>query len=448
MNIRNKLIGLSKHDGTMRYLKNTSWLLAEKVLRMSVGLVVTVWVTRYLGPENFGIFSYAQSFVGLFVVIATLGLDSIVVRELVNSKEKRDQILGTAFYLKLIGALLVLVSLCIAMQFTEHSNQLNIYIFIIAAGTVFQSVNVIDYYLQSEVLSKYVVYSHLITLLLSSVIKLALIYFEAPLVYFVFVVLFDSLVIAVNQVCFYFYLKLSPLKWGFNKATAISMLKESYPLILAGVINSIYMKIDLVMINSMLSAESVGYYSSAVKLSEVWFGVGVLICNSLFPAIVNAKQISEQLYYSRVYKLFRSLTFVAYILALIVWLLSEQIILGLYGEEFIDASPVLSVHILSAIFVYLGVSSGRWLISEGLTKFNLYRNLAALFVNIGLNIVFINKFGIIGAAYASLISYIVGFYLFDLCFKNTRYILLLKTKALLLIFPYTPSKSVNTRVKN
>jgi len=448
MDIYNKLIGLWKHEGTMKYLKNTSWLLAEKILRMSVGLFVAVWVTRYLGPEGFGVFSYAQSFVGLFIVIATLGLDSIVVRELVKNKEKRDQILGTAFYLKLVGALIVLVFLCVAIQFTEHSNQLNVYIFIIAAGTVFQSVNVIDYYLQSEVLSKYVVYCNLITLLLSSVIKLVLIYFEAPLVYFVFVVLFDTLMIALTQLYFYINLKLSPLKWEFNKTIATSMLKESYPLILAGVINSIYMKVDLVMINNMLSAESVGYYSSAVKLSEVWFGVGVLICNSLFPAIVNAKQISEQLYYSRIYKLFRSLTFVAYMLALIVWLLSEKIITGLYGEKFIDASPVLSVHIFSAIFVYLGVSSGRWLISEGLTKFNLYRNLAALFVNISLNIVFINKFGIIGAAYASLISYIVGFYLFDLCFKNTRYILLLKTQALLLILPYTPTKAVNICVKN
>ena len=87
----------------MKYFKNTSWLFGEKILRMVVGLFVGVWVARYLGPEQFGLFSYAQSFVGLFTAIAGLGLDSIIVRELVKDESKRDALLGTAFRLKLIS---------------------------------------------------------------------------------------------------------------------------------------------------------------------------------------------------------------------------------------------------------------------------------------------------------------------------------------------------------
>ena len=84
-----KLKSLKNHQGFMRYFKNTSWLFAEKILRMVVGLFVGVWVARYLGPDKFGLFSYAQSFVGLFTAIATLGLDGIVVRELVSILKKR-----------------------------------------------------------------------------------------------------------------------------------------------------------------------------------------------------------------------------------------------------------------------------------------------------------------------------------------------------------------------
>ena len=92
------------HKGFIRYFKNTSWLFFEKFLRMAVGITVTVWIARYLGPEKFGLFSYAQAFVILFSSIAALGLDSIVVRELVKDERKRDFIIATAFYLKFVSA--------------------------------------------------------------------------------------------------------------------------------------------------------------------------------------------------------------------------------------------------------------------------------------------------------------------------------------------------------
>lgn len=220
--------------------------------------------------------------------------------------------------------------------------------------------------------------------------------------------------------------------WKFDKKIALFLLKDSYPLIIAGVINSICMKVDQVMIKEILDNTQVGYYAAAVKLSEVWFGIGVIICNSLFPAIVNAKKVSEELYYQRIYKLFLFLVVIAYILSIIVYFLSDYIILFLYGKEFIEASSGLAIHIFSAIFVYLGVSSGRWLIIENKTLLNLYRNIFGMIINIVLNIIFIPKFGIVGAAYASLIAYISAFYVMDIFQKETRNIFYLKTKSLLL----------------
>lgn len=89
--INHRFQDLIIHRGFRRYFANTSWLFAEKILRMVVGLFVGVWVARYLGPERFGLLSYAQSFVGLFSAFATLGLDEIVVRELVKDESKRDK---------------------------------------------------------------------------------------------------------------------------------------------------------------------------------------------------------------------------------------------------------------------------------------------------------------------------------------------------------------------
>ncbi len=428
-----KIKSLQNHQGFMRYFKNTSWLFAEKILRMAVGLFVGIWVARYLGPEQYGLLSYAQSFVGIFAIIATLGLDGIVVRELVKDESRRDELIGTAFWLKVIGAIAVLFLLAIAVQFTSNDHYTNTLVFIIASAIIFQSFNVIDFYFQSKVMSRYVVFANIISLFLSSLVKIILILYEAPLIAFAWVVLFDGIVLACGFIYFYIACNETFRNWKFSKSSAKNMLKDSYPLIIAGVINSIYMKVDQVMIKEMLDVTQVGYYSVAVKLSEVWFSVGVIICNSLFPAIVNAKKVSKEFYYQRLQNLFLFLVIIAYLLAIIVYFLSDFIILALYGKEFIKASSVLTIHIFSVIFVYLGVSSGRWLINENKTMLNFYRNLGGMAINIMLNVVFIEKYGIVGAAYASLIAYIIAFYLFDVFLLETRKIFIMKSKALLFI---------------
>ncbi len=262
---------------------------------MTLGFFVGIWVARYLGPERFGLFSYAQSFVALFAAIATLGLDGIVIRELVNDENQREKLLGTAFILRLVGAVLVLSLLAVSVFFHAKDYHTNSLIFIIASATVFQSFNVIDFYFQSAVLSKYVVYSNVFSLLLSSLIKVILILNQAPLVAFAYVILFDSLVLASGFVYFYVLKRLSIWRWRFDKVVATSLLKDSWPLILSGLVVSMYMKIDQIMIQNMLGSREVGQYAAAVRLSEVWYFIPMVISSSLFPAILNAKKISKEL---------------------------------------------------------------------------------------------------------------------------------------------------------
>ena len=139
------------------------------------GFFVGVWVASYLGPEKFGLLSYAGSFVGLFSAIATLGLDGIVVREIVKYPEEENEILGTAFILKLFGAILTLIVLYVAIHFTSNDKYTNTLIFIIASAVIFQAFNVIDMYFQAKVMSKYVVFANSISLLISSIVKIWLI---------------------------------------------------------------------------------------------------------------------------------------------------------------------------------------------------------------------------------------------------------------------------------
>ena len=206
--LKDKLKKIKLSSGFKKYFVNTSWLFFERVIGMAVGLFVGVYVARYLGPANFGLLSYAGSFVGLFAGIATLGLDNIVVRELVKDEKKRDELLGTTFVLKVIGSVLVIGMLTIAIRFTNNDNFTNLLIFIIAIGTIFQSFNVINCYFQAKVLSKYMVYVQLLSSISCSVIKLLLIYFNMGLIYFAIVTVLQSIVSVSGFIVMYMKQKL------------------------------------------------------------------------------------------------------------------------------------------------------------------------------------------------------------------------------------------------
>ena len=430
----NKLRALMKSQGAMRYLKNTSWLLGEKILRMTLGLFVGIWVARYLGPEQFGLFSYAQSFVALFAAIATLGLDGIVVRELVKCVDKRDELLGTAFLLKFIGALFVLLFLGVSVFLQSNDYQTSLIIFVVASATIFQSFNVIDFYFQSKVLSKYVVYGNIFSLLLSSIIKVILISNSAPLIAFAYVILFDSLVLASGFIYCYFLNRLSIFTWSFNKVLVKSLLKESWPLIISGLVVSMYMKIDQIMIKNMLGIVEVGQYAAAVRLSEVWYFIPMVISSSLFPAILNAKKISQELYCSRIQQLYDLMAWMAIAIAVPMTFLSDWVIHLLYGIQFSGSGGVLMIHIWSAVFVSLGVASSKWFIAEGLQRYSFYRTLAGAILNVLLNVILIPKYGIYGAAIATLTAQILSSYLFNAINQKSRITFILQSNALLLPF--------------
>ena len=410
----------TSHAGLRRYAANTSYMFAEQILRIFAGLFVGIYVTRYLGPEQFGIYSYATAFVALFGAIARLGLDSIVVRELVNHPEERDVYLGTAFWLKLVGAFIMLGFLAIAVQFFSNDATTNLYIFIIASGLIFQSFDVIDFYFQSKVLVKYVSITKLIQLGLSSLLKLYFIFIQADLFWFVMVSLVDQITLASSLVFVYWRQKISSFFGFFNFDVAKMLLINSWPLILSCLAISFYMRIDQVMIKEMLGEQEVGLYSAAVRLSEAWYFVPVIIATSLFPAIINAKKISQELFNKRLRRLYFIMIYFAVGVALPVTFMAEWIVTTLYGANYKDAGIVLSIHIWAGVFVGLGVVNGQWFLAEGLQKIATVNVLIGVITNVFLNYLLIPIYGITGVAFATLASYGVAAYLALLLHRKTR----------------------------
>jgi O-antigen/teichoic acid export membrane protein len=415
-----------------RYFTNTSWLLAERIVRLGINLFINLYVIRYLGPEEFGLLSYAISFASIFATISTLGLDNLLIRELVKEPDKRDALLGSAFTLKIIGAIISFALIAIALLFSNDSAYTVILILIIAASTLFQSFNVIDFYFQSQVQAKFSVYVQFTSSVVLMLIKLLMIYFNAPLILFAVVFTLESFFWAIGFSAVYKKNHLNIFAWKFNKEIALQLLKDSWPLILSGVVIAVYMKIGQVIVKKLMDDEQVGYYAAAVKLSEAWYFIPMAISTSLFPAIVNAKKVSEELYQDRMQKLYDLLAWTAIAIAVPVTFFSDIIVKILLGAEYLPSAPVLTIYIWAGVSTFLGVASSQYLINENLTKLAFYRTLIGMVVNIILNFALIPAYGIVGSAVATLVSYSLATFSIGIS-KNTFLQLKMMLKSIFMI---------------
>lgn len=413
-------------------------MFAEQILRLIAGLLVGIWVARYLGPGQFGVFSYAIAFAAIFSAIAKLGLDGIVVRDLVREPDQRDLYLGTAFWLKLGGAIVMLGAVALAMQLTSTDSTTNLYILIIASGAIFQSFEVVDFYFQSRVLSKFVSICKMTQLLISSLLKLYFIVTGADLIWFVLVTLVDQLTLALSLYIAYRYQKLGSFYRHFDLMTARQLLKDSWPLIFSGLVVMIYMRIDQIMIKEMLGEREVGVYSAAVRVSEVWYFIPMIITASIFPSIVNAKKISQELYLQRLQKLSTLMTWLAIAVALPMTFLADSMVSLLYGHYYREAGVVLAIHIWGAVFVFLGVASGVFLTVENYTNKSLYRTVFGAISNVLLNLALIPLYGINGAAMATVLSQFIANFLYDFFDNSLRDLVVIKIKALFPVYYIWP----------
>ncbi len=416
--------------------------MGEKIIRLLIALSVGVWVTRYLGPEQFGVLSYAQSFVGIFAALSSLGLNDIIIRELVKTQDEKDVILGSSFGLQTIGSTVIMLILSISVLINDNDELTNKIIIILGLLTFINSFNVITSYFHSVVKSKFFAITGLTGVIISALLKIYLILGDYTLIYFVYVLAFDVIFLTIGLIWFYIRTGSSLLTWRFSWSVAISLLKDAWPLILSGIIVSIYMKIDQVMIKEFLGNSDVGQYSAAVRLSEAWYFIPTIICSSLFPAIINAKIKDDDLYMSRLQRLYNLMVVLGSIIIVPVLLFSDWMIQILYGEAFSESASVLNIHILGSVFVFLGVANQKWFISENFQAYNIICLGFGMIVNIILNILMIPQLGIMGAAYATLISQFVASVLAPVFFKKTRNSFFMMIRALFFVQIFKDKKLV------
>lgn len=422
-----KAFGLG--GGSKKYLVNTSWLFLEQMARMVIGLFISIWIIRYLGPDRYGILSYAQSWVVLLGAVATLGVDQILVRELVRKQYSRATLLGTSLALKLTGATTVILVLSVAVRMADTEPITQLLVLIIAAGTLFKSGDVIGLLFESEVRSKYAVLARLLAFVVLTVAKVTLLLTEAPLVAFAIVIAGESALYAGFLVYFYRQQRFDLGKWTVDRGLVRTLLRQSWPLILSGIAIHIGMRIDQIMLKSYLDAASVGVYAAGVKLAEVFNFVPMVVGKSLFPKIVSMDLQKES---HKIKRMIRDVFYLLVGVAVAVNLVSYHTVMLLYGEEYQLSYQVLNVLVWTVPLVYLGIITSRLLLKHNKSRVVLIRQVLVASLNIGLNLLLIPRYGIVGSAVATLLATALGLGI-EACFPAMRWILVLKLKSIFFI---------------
>ncbi len=410
------------------------WLLVEKGVRIIDAFFIGIWIANYLGPNDYGILSYSESFVYLFTAIAGLGLDQIVVKELVKTPEKRDQIIGTSLILRFSGFFAMMFIMMPVLYYQQESTTTLYIIGLLSMSVAFQSFKIIDFYFQSEVKSKYTAICNIIVVGCLALLKVYFILFEYSLLWFAFAILLEWFLLTIAYIIIYKGQKLDPLNWGFDKKIAVELFNKGKLLILGSVAGALYMKIDQVMIKQFMSEYEVGIYSVAVKLTGVWLFITVIITQSIFPSLVALRKKSRIEFINRLQKLYDLLMKIAVSACILYTFFGSLMVQLLFGEEYAASSDLLSVYIWSIVFVFLSNASWGYYLNEGLEKLASFRLILGAVLNISLNIYLIQNIGLIGAAYATLISYSVSSYFINFFFKKTRENFYLQTRSIINIF--------------
>lgn len=405
-----------------KFTQNTLWIIIQNIYTLFVGVFVLALVARYFGPKTFGEFNYASSIVALFTAFSTLGLQTLTVKSLLDKEYDEGTILCTSLLLRIFGGIFLCVISAITVRILQPSDKLLQAISVVLSiAMIFRASEAIDYWAQAYLKSKITSIARIISLTLTSLYKLYIVFSKGTLFQYAFATLLDAVVVGVFLFIAYFSIRTDRSEWKFKKNYAFDILKKCWYITISGLMITIYMRIDQVMLGSMIRDKTeVGLYAAAVNIAQMWYFVPSAIVVSFQSIIMgyHAKGDAEKYNY-HMKGLYTVTTYVSLAFAIVISVFSPIIINIMYGSSFAKASSILIVSIWGGIFAIMGTARDVWLVSENLQQYTIIYSLAGCITNIIINIVLIPKYGAYGAAIATVITQFSNIIILIL-FKRTR----------------------------
>lgn len=416
--------------GKKQIASNVIWSLVGKIVSLISSLFVGILVARNLGPTQYGIMNYAISFVSLFLIIATFGFENIEIREEAKNNTQKNKILGTVFVLRLCLSLFTILLISIVAYLNETNIETFGIIMLYATTVIFTPFDVIRNYFTSIVQNEYIVKVGILRTVLSAIIKLILLYFNAKLVWFVGSLVFDAFILAQGYCYVYNKEGRFMRDWKFDKSWAFYLIRQSFPLLLSGAAATIFLQIDQIMIGNMIDKTSVGLFSVASKFIEILIYVPTILIQTVCPILVRKKK-EDHAEYLKKSQLFMNITVWLCIICSIITSFSANIVIQLtFGAKYVGSIAILQILAFKIIGVALNILSGQLLIIEEKQKLFVLRSISGCIVCVILNLFVIHRYGVVGVAWVAVLTQITAGYLIHSIIPTYKYMFSIQTKAI------------------
>lgn len=416
-------------------LSNILWLSFDRGIRLTVGLAFSVWLARYLGVESFGTYSFIMALVSMFSIISAVGMQGIVVREIIVSRTPVGEILGTAVLIRLVASLVVyLVLIFIVFYLRPDDGVSKKLALIMGLVLLFRFSDIFKYWNESQLVNKYTAISESLSFIAASVLRATFILMSFGVVYFALPVVLEGILVLFGLWLFYRLQLEEGCRWRISIEKAKYLIKASWPLILSSSAWVMYTKVDQVMIGQLMGDEVVGAYSVAVKISEVIGMLAVVMITSMVPNAIKVLNVDRNEYEKKFAQIYSVVAWSTIPFCALLYVFSEEVISLLFGPSYMGAASILNIYIWMPLFTGLAKVGGRYLVNDNMQKVTMIRHIAGLVLNVPFNLVVIPVWGAEGAACASLAVVALTNYFADALFVSTRKMFVHKTKAIFPLF--------------
>lgn len=388
-------------------VKNAGWLIVGKIIQMIINFLVSIFTARYLGPSNYGLINYAGAYVAFFTSLCTLGINSVIIKDFVDNPESQGETVGTTIGLRAISSFLSALLIILIISVVDRGEITTLIVAALCSTQlIFHVLDTINYWFQSRYESKVTAIATLIAFVVTAAYKVVLLVLHKDVTWFAFATSIDYILLGVLLLIS--YKRASGPKLSFSWIKGKLLISKSYHYILSGMMVAIYGQTDRLMLKQMLSETTVGYYSLAASINNMWVFVLQAIIDSVYPTVMKLYNIGDKKGFEKKNRqLYAIVIYTSIFVAVMFVLFGKYAIKILYGDAYLPAATPLKIITWYTIFSYLGVARNAWIVCENKQRYLKYMYFAAAIINIILNYFMIPVWGASGAAAASLITQIM-----------------------------------------
>lgn len=386
-----------------KVIKNATWIIVCKIAQSFLALFISMLTARYLGPSNYGLINYAISLVAFVVPVTQLGLNSILVREIMNNSDEEGEIVGTSIMMSFLSSLLCIIGVisfsCVA---NRGETETIIVVALYSTLLIFQSVELLQYWFQAKYLSKYTSITMLFAYVIVSVYKIILLATGKSVYWFAISYAFDYCLISVFLLLIYKRVGTQPLR--FSSKIGFRMLAKSKYYIISEMMVTVFAQTDRVMLKLMLGNSAAGFYSAAVACAGMTSFVFTAIIDSARPFIFESIKTSVKAFEHKTSLLYSVIIYLSLLQSVVMTVLASYIIKVLYGTQYWESIAALRIVVWYTTFSYMGAVRNIWMLAENKQRYLWVINLSGALANVALNYLLIPTLGVIGASIASLVT--------------------------------------------